>query len=293
MMRSARRWLALTLAAVLVLSAAELALRARYRRLVLPPEFRHRGKVTVVALGDSITAGWPGPPDQAWPAVIETRLKAAYPVVAWRVLNAGTPGNTAPMGCARFDREVAAHGPDVALIAFGLNDCHRARHALDRWFEARVPDGPELSYVWRALQARVARIGRRLGWLADPISETAPAPFLRTSPAGFSAALSALVDRTRDIRGLPVLLTMTPMSEQTPPDVRALLEECAAYNARIRTVASQHGVPLVELADDAPDGAFTVDGLHLTATGQQWAADRVFETLEAVGLWAALARRMR
>ena len=130
--------------------------------------------------------------------------------------------------------------------------------------------------------------------MAEPAyaPELTPAPFLRTSPERFSAALSALVDRTRNIRGLPVLLTLTPISEQTPPDVRALLEECAAFNARIRTVAAQRGVPLVELAGDAPDGAFTVDGLHLTAIGQQWAADRVYETLEAAGLWATLARRV-
>jgi lysophospholipase L1-like esterase len=295
MVCSVRRWLAVTLAAVLVLSAAELALRTRYRRRVLPPKPRHRGKVTVAALGDSITAGWPGSPDEAWPALIEARLKTTNPGVAWHVINAGEPGRTAPMGYARFDREVAAHAPDMVLIAFGLNDCHRARHALDRWFEARVPVGPQRSYVWRALLARVARTGRRLGWWANPAyaPEPVPAPFLRTSPERFSAALSALVDRTRDIRGLPVLLTMTPLPEQTPPDVCALLEEYTAYNARIRTVASQRDIPLVELADDAPDGAFTADGLHLTATGQQWVADRVYKTLETAGLWAALARRVR
>lgn len=295
MMCRARRWLALTLAAVLVLSAAELALRARYRRLVLPPEPRHGGKVTVVALGDSITAGWPGPPDQAWPALIETRLRTAYPDVAWQIINAGTPGNTAAMGYARFNREVAAHAPDVALIAFGLNDCHRARHALDRWFEARVPSGPGRSYVWRALQARVARISRRLGRLVDPAyaPETAPAPFLRTSPARFSAALSALIDRSRDIDSRPVLLTMTPMLEQTPPDECALRAECSAYNARIRAVAAKRGIYVVELASRAPAGALLTDGLHLTAIGQQWTADRVYETLKAAGLWDTLARRAR
>jgi hypothetical protein len=139
----------------------------------------------------------------------------------------------------------------------------------------------------------VAWISRRLGWLADPIPETAPAPFLRTSPAGFSAALSALIDRTRDIRGKPVLLTTTPLPEQIQPDVRALFEACSVYNAQIRAMASRRGVTLVELADHAPDGAFAVDDLHLTPVGQQWAVDRVFSVLEAAGLWVALARRVR
>ncbi len=281
------------LGVVILLGLGELTLRTRYRQQVLPAGRTKPDAVTIVALGDSITAGWPGPPEQAWPARLEARLRAAYPAAAWRVVNAGVPGETAPMGYARFDRSVAAHAPDLTLIAFGLNDCHRNRHALDRWFEARVPSGPGRSYVWRALQARVARLRRRLGWLAELAPEPTPVPFLRTSPAGFSAALSALVDRTRDIRGQPVLLTMTPMSDQTPPDVRAFLEAYAVYNARIRSVASKRGVPLVELAADASDGAFTVDGLHLTAIGQRWAADRVFETLETVGLWEALARRAR
>ena len=148
---------------VILLGLGELALRARYRQLVLPAGGAKPDAVTIVALGDSITAGWPGPPEQAWPARLEARLRAAYPAAAWRVVNAGAPGETAPMGYARFDRSVAAHAPDLTLIAFGLNDCHRYRHALDRWFEARVPVGPERSYLWRALQARVQRISQRLG----------------------------------------------------------------------------------------------------------------------------------
>ena len=123
-------------------------------------------RCTIVVLGDSIAAGSPGLSDRAWPALLASRLRAEYPNITWQVVNAGVPGSTAPMGYARFDRAVAAHVPDVVLIAFGLNDCHRARHALDLWFEARVPIGPERSYLWRAVQARVARIepAAGLGW---------------------------------------------------------------------------------------------------------------------------------
>jgi lysophospholipase L1-like esterase len=274
-----------------LIGAAELALRGRYRRMVLPPEPPLGARITFVALGDSITAGWPGPPDMAWPARIEARLRAAYPDVAWHVVNAGAPGSTAPMGYARFNQEVAAHRPQLTLIAFGLNDCYQGRHALDRWFEARTPSGPGRSYVWRALQARGARISWRLGWLADPVPERVPAPFPRTSPEGFSAALAALVDRAQDIGSQPVLLTMTPVSEQMTPEARALLADYAAYNARIRAVAAQRDVPVVAFSGRAPAGAFVPDGLHLTDSGQQWVADQVYTALEAVGLWAALARR--
>lgn len=286
-----RRGLWWTLGVVLLLGLGELGLRARYRQLVLPVGRRKPAEVTIVALGDSITAGWPGPPDQAWPALLEAHLQVAYPAVAWRVVNAGVPGNTAPMGYARFDRDVAARAPDAVLIAFGLNDCNRARFGFDRRFEAHVPVGPERSYLWRAGQAQAERVGRRLGWVAEPARELTPMPFLRTSLAGFSATLSALVDRTRDIRSQPVLLTTTPLSEQTPPDARAPFEQFAECNVRTRTLAAQRDVPLVELTDHAPEDAFTADGIHLASAGQRWVADRVFATLAAAGLWDALARR--
>ena len=67
------------LGVVLLLGLGELALRARYRQLVLPAGGAKPDAVTIVALGDSITAGWPGPPEQAWPARLEARLRAAYP----------------------------------------------------------------------------------------------------------------------------------------------------------------------------------------------------------------------
>lgn len=282
-----------TLGIVILLGLGELALRARYRQHTLSAAEAKLTGITIVALGDSITAGWPGSPAQAWPARLQTRLHAEYPAVAWHIVNAGAPGNTAPMGYVRFNQEVAAYGPDLVLIAFGLNDCHRARHALDRWFEARVPVGPERSYLWRSMQARVVRIGRQVGRPEMPAyaPEPRPMPFFRTSPAGFSAALSALIDQARDIRSRSVLLTMTPLAEGTPPDVRAIFGECAAYNMRIRAMAEKRGIPLVDLADPMSIDAFAADGLHLTSVGQQWAADRVFSVLEAAGLWAALARR--
>ncbi len=132
-----RQGLLWALSITALLGLGELALRARYRQRVLPAGRVRAGAIMIVALGDSITAGWPGSPDQAWPALLAERLRIAYPTAAWRVANAGAPGNTAPLGYARFDQDVAAYAPDAVLIAFGLNDCHRACHALDRWFEAR------------------------------------------------------------------------------------------------------------------------------------------------------------
>jgi lysophospholipase L1-like esterase len=296
------RWLALLLGAAILLAAAELALRARYRNRVLPPAIAtERGKITIVALGDSITAGPAGAPDDAWPAILAARLRAGYPDVTWQVVNAGVPGDTAPLGYTRFDRDVAAHGPQAVLIAFGLNDCNLARHAMDRWYEGRVPVGPEQSYLWRAGQTRLERLSRYLGrvlrrlegWLPGPTVELEAQPFPRTSPGGFSAALTALVARTREIGARPVLLTMTPLADEETPDLQAFRADYAACDARIRELARQHALPLVDLAAGVPDDAWEPDGLHLTAAGQRWVADRVYGRLDRAGIWEALAKGAR
>ncbi len=280
------RWSVLLLGPAILLAAAELALRARYRRRALPAAPAGPGAITLVALGDSITAG---SPTASWPAALLARLRADHPRVAWTMVNAGVPGDTAPLGYARFVRDVAAAGPRLVLIGFGLNDCHPARHALDRWYERRLPAGAAGSYLWRAVAARAERLGRRLGRLSGPLPELAPQPFPRTSPAGFSAALAALVARTRDIGARPVLLTMTPLAGTETSETRARQGSYGLYNGRIQALAEQRRVLLADLSAGAPGDAFEPDGVHLTASGHQWAAERIYETLAAAGVWAALA----
>ena len=57
--RTIWRWTAAILGFVALLIAAEFALRLRYRRYVMPRARPAPGQVTLVALGDSIVAGWP------------------------------------------------------------------------------------------------------------------------------------------------------------------------------------------------------------------------------------------
>ncbi|MGQ9491082.1 MAG: hypothetical protein ACUVR4_05785 [Anaerolineae bacterium] len=60
----------------------------------------------VVVLGDSIVAGAPGHPAEAWPARQAERLQAAYPQVRWHVVNAGVSGDIASLGYQRFAHNV-------------------------------------------------------------------------------------------------------------------------------------------------------------------------------------------
>ena len=76
----------------------------------------------VVALGDSLTAGYGAPPGQAFPEVLQKVLRAkGYDV---EVANAGVSGETAEDGLARFDWSVP-QGTDALIVELGANDMLR------------------------------------------------------------------------------------------------------------------------------------------------------------------------
>jgi acyl-CoA thioesterase I len=73
----------------------------------------------VVAFGDSLTAGLGVAPEEAWPALVEARLrKEGYP---YRVVNAGVSGDTTAGGLRRVDW-VLRNRPAIAVVALGAND---------------------------------------------------------------------------------------------------------------------------------------------------------------------------
>jgi acyl-CoA thioesterase-1 len=82
-----------------------------------PPQRPVEG--TLVFLGDSLTAGQGLPQEQAFPALIEARMKAAgHP---WKVVNAGLSGDTTAGGVARLDW-IYQHKVDVMFLCLGAND---------------------------------------------------------------------------------------------------------------------------------------------------------------------------
>ena len=73
----------------------------------------------IVALGDSLTAGLGVAPDEAYPAVLEARLREAG--FDYRVVKAGISGDTSAGGLRRLDWVLRSR-PDVAIVALGAND---------------------------------------------------------------------------------------------------------------------------------------------------------------------------
>jgi acyl-CoA thioesterase-1 len=76
----------------------------------------------IVALGDSLTAGYMLPADAAFPAVLEKALRAdGFDVT---VVNAGVSGDTAADGQARLDWSLQ-DGADGVILELGANDMLR------------------------------------------------------------------------------------------------------------------------------------------------------------------------
>jgi acyl-CoA thioesterase I len=76
----------------------------------------------ILALGDSLTAGFGLAPAEAFPARLEARLAADGIVV--HVTNGGVSGDTSAGGLARLDWALADR-PDLVLVELGANDALR------------------------------------------------------------------------------------------------------------------------------------------------------------------------
>ncbi|MEJ2640289.1 MAG: arylesterase [Desulfosarcinaceae bacterium] len=75
---------------------------------------------TIVALGDSLTAGLGVDEAQAYPAVLERRLKADGHAV--RVVNAGISGETSSGAVSRLEWVLSSLSPDLVILETGAND---------------------------------------------------------------------------------------------------------------------------------------------------------------------------
>ena len=90
--------------------------------LVLSVQLAIANPVTLLVLGDSLTAGLGLEPQEAFPAKLEAALKPRYPDLT--IMNAGVSGDTAADGLARLDWALS---DDVGglIVGLGANDALR------------------------------------------------------------------------------------------------------------------------------------------------------------------------
>jgi acyl-CoA thioesterase I len=80
--------------------------------------------ITIVALGDSLTAGYGLSRQQAWPALVAEKMRAAG--YEFEIVNAGSSGDTTAGGLRRLPAILRAHKKiDILILELGINDAFR------------------------------------------------------------------------------------------------------------------------------------------------------------------------
>lgn len=91
---------------------------------VLSPDEKPASQGTIVAVGDSLTAGYGVPETEAYPAKLERKLRQEG--YRWRVVNAGISGETSSGTLARIDW-ILKLKPDIVILEIGANDGMRGQ----------------------------------------------------------------------------------------------------------------------------------------------------------------------
>ena len=133
----------------------------------------------MLALGDSLTAGYGVAPAEAWPALLASRT-------GWSVINAGISGDTSAGALARLPALMDEHRPALVLVTLGGNDMLR-----------KVPEGETVANLGLML-AEVKARGARAVLVATPQPSVAGAVFRNLSAAAFYRKVA-------DVNGVPLV----------------------------------------------------------------------------------------
>ena len=79
--------------------------------------------ITILALGDSLTAGFGLSRPEAYPALIAEKMRAAN--YRFAVINAGSSGDTTADGLQRLPELLRGKKIDILILALGINDAFR------------------------------------------------------------------------------------------------------------------------------------------------------------------------
>jgi len=226
-----------------------------------PPGTRSEAAIRIVALGDSTTeAGWEGNAASVYPERLEWALEARG--IDAEVINAGISNSTSLQAVARLDSDVRRFDPEYVIIQFGIND----------------------------------------SWIDASLGRTEP----RLTVDEFTGSLNILIETLRADGAKPILMTPNPMrwselygEELRDPalgfdfdDPRGINRLLDVYAQRVRDVAHQQAVPLVDVSerfeayDRVPgqsidDLLLDDDAMHPNDTGHALIADWLTDILLA------------
>lgn len=125
----------------------------------------------VLALGDSLTAGYGLTPEQAWPALLAEKT-------GWNIVNGGVNGDKTGDALARLPALLDEHAPKLVLVTLGGNDMLR-----------RLPEEQTRGNLARILELVRGRNAQPV-LLATPRPSVAGVVFQSLSPPPFYAEIA-------------------------------------------------------------------------------------------------------
>ncbi len=108
----------LLLGTIFLLNCEQQSTISTTEKIVANPGYRG----TIIAVGDSLTAGLGVMENKAWPALMEKKLQETGH--QWQVINAGISGETS-IGVVSRVKWILAQNPDIVILETGANDGFR------------------------------------------------------------------------------------------------------------------------------------------------------------------------
>jgi len=204
----------------------------------------------VVTFGDSTTA------ERGGVRTYSTQLAEKFPAI--EILNKGVGGNTTAMAAKRFQRDVLDAKPDLVVIQFGINDA-----AVDVW---KTPPGT-------SSRVSLADYEKNLRSFVSEIREGGGEVILMTP---------------NQVRWTPKLKEMYGKPPYDPEDPQGFTGILSSYAERVRSLAAELKVPLVDVYAfyDTPERRVSTcvillpDGMHLSEEGHVLVAKELAGLIE-------------
>lgn len=80
----------------------------------------HQDKITILILGDSLSAGYGLSTESSWVALLKNKLQNESP--NYQVINISISGETTLGGRNRIEQALKSHRPNIIIIGLGAND---------------------------------------------------------------------------------------------------------------------------------------------------------------------------
>lgn len=270
------------------------------------------GTIRIGFLGASTTFSAEVANPETWPERVVAKLRTRFPEHRFDYVNAGVPGYGVDSSIKAWVRRVKPLDPDVVVVYHATNDL--SSDSRNQAIAQGVQDSDdkaqswlyERSMLWQLAVKNVVIRFRSRGPDADGTLQ-----FDAAAAAGqFAERIQRLV---RDIGTDQRLVVMPTFAYRLRRDqsvevaregavsalyympymsIEALLDGYAAYNDRIRAVATTEGALLVDGELDVPgDAAHFHDSVHFTVAGNEWMAERVVNALVASERFQAMLNR--